>query len=157
MVTTYFILFIKDSILIEEELFSVTFLILLISLSNQFSTKIGSSLIFDFISSNSLILLFLTSSTLEKEIARAVSINFEVKFILLTSSFYIIPNKNLNNRTKIIIPITTDIIVQIINKHYITNDLKLVKDFNVLISFFNISIDRGFSNILFTLRLDNSS
>src|SRR5918996_945724 len=105
MVTTYFILFIKDSISIEEEeeeLFSVTFLILLISLSNQFSTKIGSSLIFDFISSNSLILLFLTSSTLEKEIARAVSINFEVKFILLSSSFYIIPNKNLNNRTKII-------------------------------------------------------
>jgi len=71
----------------------------------------------------------LTSSTLEKEIARAVSINFEVKFILLTSSFYIIPNKNLNNRIKIIIPITTDIIVQIINKHHITNDLKLVKDF----------------------------
>src|SRR5215213_4746645 len=87
MVTPYFILFIKDSILIEEELFSVTFLILLISLSNQFSTKIGSSLIFDFISSNSLILLFLSSSTLEKEIARAVSINFEVKFTFLHPLF----------------------------------------------------------------------
>jgi hypothetical protein len=58
----------------------------------------------------------LTSSTLENEIPRAVSINFEVKFILITSSFYIIPNKNLNNRTKIIIPTTMDIIVQIINK-----------------------------------------
>src|SRR5687767_7665105 len=116
MVTTYFILFIRDSISIEEELFSVTFLILLISLSNQFSTNIGFSLISDFISSNSLILLFFTSSILENEIPRAVSINFEVKFILITSSFHIIPNKNLNNRTKIIIPITMDIIVQIINK-----------------------------------------
>gem|GEM_PF-3032161 len=148
MVTPYFILFIKDSILIEEELFSVTFLILLISLSNQFSTKIGSSLIFDFISSNSLILLFLTSSTLEKEIARAVSINFEVKFILLTSSFYIIPNKNLNNRTKIIIPITTDIIVQIINKHYITNDLKLVKDFYDFLDNNNHRVNYPYCNLM---------
>jgi hypothetical protein len=148
MVTTYFILFIKDSISKEEELFSVTFLILLISLSNQFSTKIGSSLIFDFISSNSLILLFLTSSTLEKEIERAVSINFEVKFILLTSSFYIIPNKNLNNRIKIIIPTTMDIIDQIINKHYITNDLKLVKDFYDFLDNNNYRVNYPYYNLM---------
>ena len=147
MVPNYFILFIKDSISIEEELFSVTFLILFISLSNQFSTKIGSSLIFDFISSNSLILLFLTSSTLEKEIARAVSINFEVKFIF-PSSFYIIPNKNLNNRINIIIPITTDIIVQIIDRHYITNDLKLVKDFYDFLDNNNHRVNYTYYNLI---------
>jgi hypothetical protein len=90
----------------------------------------------------------LTSSTLEKEIARAVSINFEVKFILLTSSFYIIPNKNLNNRTKIIIPITTDIIVQIINKHYITNDLKLVKDFYDFLDNNNHRVNYPYCNLM---------
>src|SRR5687767_6512627 len=81
MVTIYFRFFIRDSILIEE-LFSVTFIILLISLSNQFSTMVGSSLIFDFILINSLILLFLISSILGNEIASAASINFEVKVIL---------------------------------------------------------------------------
>src|SRR5687768_12089586 len=115
MITIYFRFFIRDSRLIEE-LFSVTFIILLISLSNQFSTMVGSSLIFDFISINSFILLFLISSILGYEIASAASINFEVKVILI-SSFYISPNKNLNSRIKIIIPITADIIVQIINKY----------------------------------------
>ena len=50
MVTIYFILFIRDLLSIEEELFSVTIIILLISLSNQFSTNKGYSLIFEYIS-----------------------------------------------------------------------------------------------------------
>ena len=50
MVTIYFILFIRDLLSIEEELFSVTILILIISLSNQFSTNIRTSLIFEYIS-----------------------------------------------------------------------------------------------------------
>ena len=45
----------------------------------------------------------------------------------------------------------------VIGSHQFVNYIASTYSINVIISFLNISKDIGFSNILFTLRLDNSS